>query len=239
MLGSYHLGKICLPGETSVRIRGSLMTIVSGGSRRILDGLRQPLDSLVIKDNGKPMLRLDLLRGPFGSFMLAYLLFYTFQYVTLPLFPLYNVNLLHLTDGDISLGTAFFYIVMTVVSLGLNRVSARRGPRSLLVLGSLLFGAFPLLMYLARDAGLYLAANIAGGGIWAVLNAGLVNRLMERVPENDRPAHMALHNIALNLGILAGSMIGPLFVSQVGLRDVILIGAGLRLVGGLLMVIWG
>ncbi len=95
------------------------------------------------------------------------------------------------------------------------------------------------MMFLAKDAGLYLAANVIEGGIWAVLNAGLINRLMERVPIDDRPAHMSLHNIALNLGILSGSMLGAALVTWVGLKDVMLIGAALRFIGGLLILVWG
>ncbi|GBL17818.1 hypothetical protein EMGBS1_06380 [Chloroflexota bacterium] len=42
---------------------------------------------------------------------------------------------------------------------------------------------------------MYYAAHLVGGGVWGVLNAALLNRLIERVPEDDRPGHMALHNI--------------------------------------------
>ena len=53
------------------------------------------------------------------------------------------------------------------------------------------------------------------------------------------PASMALHNLALNLGIMAGSLAGPLLVEMIGLREALLLGAGLRLLGGLLMIWWG
>jgi MFS family permease len=239
MLSAFHVGRIGLPGEAPVRIRRSLDTFVHTGSQRLLSSMRQPLAGLIAKNTGKPLLRLDLVRSSFGPFLLAYLMFYTFQYVSLPLFPLYNVRNLHLTDGIISIGNAFFYITMMVMSLGLNRIGARRSPRFLLVTGALAFGFFPLIMYLAKDAVLFLAANLVGGCVWAVLNAGLVNRLMERVPGDDRPAHMALHNIVLNLGILSGSMLGAALVSLVGLKEVILIGALARFAGGFLLLIWG
>jgi MFS family permease len=239
MLSSYHVSRIRLPGEPPIHIRSALDMLVRKSSRRILDGWRRFYPVRVANTTGKPLLRLDLLSGRFGPFLLAYLVFYTFQYVPLPLFPLYYVGNLHLMDGTISIGTALFYSAMMVISLGLNRLSAQRGHRFLLVSGALSFGFFPLLMFLAKDATLYLLANILGGGIWAVLNAGLVNRLMERVPVNDRPAHMALHNMALNLGILCGSMFGALLVTWIGLKDVMLLSAGLRFVGGLLMLMWG
>jgi hypothetical protein len=35
-----------------------------------------------------------------------------------------------------------------------------------------------------------------------------LNRMMERVPADDCPAQMALHNRALNLGVLCGVFMG-------------------------------
>jgi predicted MFS family arabinose efflux permease len=40
---------------------------------------------------------------------------------------------------------------------------------------------------------------------------------------------MALHNMALNLGVLAGSLLGPVVAGWVGLREALLLAAGLRL----------
>ncbi len=239
MLSSYHLSRICLAGEPPVQVGNRLVREALDYAHRLWDGIKQVQVRLIAKNPGRPMLRLDLLRGPFGLFLLAYLSLYTFQYVNLPLFPLYNVNILHLKDSTLSLGNALFYLMMTLVSLGVNRLTAKRSHRFLLVSGGLTFGLYPLMIFLAKDATLYLAANVVGGGIWAVLNAGLVNRLMERVPVDDRPAHMALHNIVLNLGILAGSMLGAVLVSLFGLKEVMLIGAGLRFTGGLLVLLWG
>ena len=187
---------------------------------------------------GKRLLRVDLLRGYFGYLLLAYLIFYTFQYVPLSLFPLAFVNLLKLTDGQISLGSALFYGVMLLVSLRLNVLSVRFGHRRLLIFSSVMFGVYPLLLGLAHDATLYWITSIIGGGVWALLGASMTNWLMEKVPAGERPAGMALHNLALNLGILAGSLSGPLLIQWIGLRDALLVGAGLRFLAGILMLLW-
>ena len=62
---------------------------------------------------------------------------------------------------------------------------------------------------------------------------------MERVPEDDRPAHMALHNLALNLGILCGSVLGPLLGDWIGLRQALAVGGVLRFLGGIALGLWG
>mgnify|MGYP001765580055 CR=1 FL=1 len=187
----------------------------------------------------KPLLRMDLVTSPFGLFMAACLAFYTFQYFSIPIFPLYYVNVLHMTDGQISLGGAILHSSMLVGSLFTNRMSVWLGHRKLMLLGVVLFGQYTLFLGLARDATLYYVACLLGGAIFAFLNGGLVNRLMERVPADDRPAHMALHNLALNLGILAGSLLGPLFGEWIGLRDVLYVSTGLRLLAAVLLWRWG
>jgi MFS family permease len=191
------------------------------------------------RPGASPLVRLDLLRGSFGPFLVAFLVFYTVQYIPTPLFPLHFVNNLNLTDGAISLGSALYYTAMLLFSLRVRKASDRYGHYRVLVFGALSYSVYPFLNWLARDARLFWVASIAGGGSWAITSAGLMNRLMEKVPEDDRPAHMALHNLALNLGILAGSLLGPAFVSWFDLRDAILISAGLRFLGGLLLWRWG
>jgi MFS family permease len=180
----------------------------------------------------------DLLHGPFGYLLLAYLIFYSFQYLPLPLFPLTFVKLLHLTDGQISLGSALFYGVMLLLSLRLNLLSARFGHRRLLVSSAILFGVYPLLLGLARDASLYWVASVVGGGVWALLGASAINLLMERAPSGEFPTAMALHNLVLNLGILAGSLSGAVLIEWIGLREALLVGAGLRFLAGFLILVW-
>jgi MFS family permease len=183
------------------------------------------------------LLRPDLLRGPFGPFIGAYLLFYAIQYIAIPIFPLFWVQELRLSDGAISLGNALFYAGMVIGSLRLGAWSARHGHRRLLVVGALLYGAYPLLNGLTRGVALFWVASGLGGAIWGVVNAALLNRLLERVPEDDRPAHMALHNIALNLGILAGSLLGPMLAGWAGLRPTLLLAAGLRVLSGIVFAL--
>jgi MFS family permease len=190
-------------------------------------------------EKAKPLLRLDLLKGPFGSLLAAYLLFYTFQHVPLPLFPLAWVRELHLSDGAISLGNALFYVSMLLASTRVGQASARWGHHRVLILGALTYCVYPLFTGLARDAGLFWVASVTGGFAWAFASAGLINRLMERVPPDDLPAHMALHNLALNLGILGGSLVGPVLGNWLGLRQALLIAAGLRVLSSVLLGLWG
>jgi len=187
----------------------------------------------------KASVRTDLLRGPFGLFMAAYLVFYTFQYFTIPLYPLAYVHQMNLTDGQYSVGSGIFYGTMMLVSLRLRRLSARYGHRRILYSSAMLFALYPLLIGLGHDATLYWVASFFGGAAYALVTAGLINRLMERVPEGERPAHMALHNLALNMGILIGSLSGPLFSQLIGLQSTLILASGLRALAGVVFLFWG
>ena len=239
LMSAYHLSKVRLAPEEPVKIGGFLRDMLRPGTLRLPHAVRPAaglrfLPRLEIRS----LLRLDMLRGPSGLFMAAYLFFYACQYAGIPIFPLYYVHELNLTDGDISLGNAFFYAAVLLASMQLRRISERFGHRGALVGGALIFGSYPLLLGLAHGVGLYLVASLLGGIAWSLAYGGLVNRLMERSPEDDRPAFMAIHNLSLNLGILGGSLVGPLLDDWMGLRPAMLVVAGLRLLAGVLLAVW-
>jgi MFS family permease len=223
MLSSHHLGRLRKSG------------IVAHGAGAVID---EPEQVKILTKRGS-LLRVDLISSPFGIFMLAYLAFYTFQYFPTALFPLAYVEQLQLTDGMIGLGNAMFYSTMMLASFRLSHLSARFGHRKLVIYSAFLFPIFPLFLGMANGPQLYYLACLVGGGVYALLSGGLINRLMERVPADDRPAHMAIHNLALNIGILAGSLLGPLSADLIGLQASIFISVGLRLLAAVFLWLWG
>jgi MFS family permease len=186
----------------------------------------------------RPLIRGDLLRSSFGPLLFSYFCFYATQHVPIPINPLFWVQELHLSDGAIGAGNAMFYVMMVLASMALPAAIARYGNRNVLITGALLYGAYPLLIGLASDSGLFWVASVLGGVVWGLTNAGLLNRLMERVPGDDRPAHMAWHNVILNLGILGGSLLGAGLADWIGLRNGLLTAAVLRMLSGLALLLW-
>jgi len=241
LMSTYHIGKLRLDdSRISVRVNQPIGDLGRPGLLRFVDTFRMPVGlRFMTRHEGKALLRLDLLRGSFGTFLGAYLFFYTFQYLPLPLFPAFIVRNLQLSDGVISLGNGFFYLSMLLISLRLGGLSARFGHRRLLMMSAILYGLYPLLIGLAHGSILYLVASLVGGGVWALTSASLVNRLMEKAPEDERPAYMTLHNLALNLGILFGSLAAPVLSAHLGLQSALMLGAGLRFLAGLLLIFWG
>jgi MFS family permease len=231
-LSTYYLGKLVTPTGQPAWRRVKPPTVSEPLSQAPRLRWWQQLNPL-------KMTRISLLGPSFAWFMAVYLLFYTFQYMSIPLFPLVQVRILDLSNGMISLGSTLFFMVMTIVSLRMVEISTRLGHKRTLALGASLYGIYPLLMGLARGPALFWTASLLGGGVWAITNAGLVNRLMEKVPQNERTSGMALHNLVLNLGIMVGSLSGPLLGAWLGLQPALLVNSGLRFLAGLLFWIWG
>jgi predicted MFS family arabinose efflux permease len=233
VMSSYHLYHLrpVMPmqeaREVPARPIGSLLR---PGSFRLPDAPRVSIGlRFLARSGGKPMIRADLLRGPFGSVLLSFLVFYAVQHLPIPLFPVFWVNELGLSDSAISVGQAGFNGAMFLGSLLAGPVRQRIGRRSLVLASGALYGAYPLFNGLARDEWLFWAGSVAGGVLWGLLNVGLIDYLFDNVPDDDRPAHMALHNLTLNAGILAGSLMGPIVASSIGLRATMFVAAGLRL----------
>ncbi len=208
-------------------IRGHLATRFSAGAR------------FLTRSEGKSLFRPDLLRGPYGKFMLACFVFYACQYLPIPLFPTFFVNELQLTDSTISLGTSFFHATMLLTSVLLRPASKKLGYHRLLVVNAAGYAIYPLLNGITDQVWVFLLASLLGGATWGLLSGALLNRLMERVPGDDRPAHMALHNLALHLGVLLGSFMGPVFSDWIGIRPALLSSAGLRILSAILLIFWG
>jgi MFS family permease len=241
LMSTYHLGRLRRASdEPPLRVGRPLLDFARPGFVRMVDAVRIAVGlRFLTRARGRSLLRLDLLRTTFGPFLFSYLIFYTFQNLPVSLFPLAYVHVLNLTDGDISVGSTLFYLMMLLASLRLPYITARIGHKRLLVVGALGYSLYPILISLARGPALYWLASLLGGILWGLTSAALINRLMERMPEAERPAYMALHNLALNIGTLAGSLSGPLLAEWIGIQPALLLGAGLRILAGLLLMIWG
>ena len=171
--------------------------------------------------------------------MAAYFVFHFSQMLPAPLFPIFWVREVQLSDGLIGWINATFYLAMLVASPFLDRLTRFTGNFRLTVWGALLLALYPLLTALSSGVVLLLVASVAGGVVWAILSGAMINRLMELAPENDRPNHFAVYNLALNVATLSSTMLGPLLADITGLRQAIFVVFVLRVLAGLALARWG
>jgi MFS family permease len=235
-LSSYHLGKVFSKRWIDDQ------ALLQPGQKGLFYQFKQFLgNGKIAVRNIKiaDMLHLDLLRGTFGKFMGAYLIFYCILYIPMPVYTLFLVNTIKVSDGVISLGNSFFYIGMTVFSLLLAKVSRILGHHKVLVIGAVIYILYPLLGGLAQGPLLFYIASLFGGIAWGLANGALINRLFERTPGDKQAAGMALHNLVLNIGMLVGVLFGAWIAEIIGLRDSLLVAGGMRVISVLFLVFWG
>jgi MFS family permease len=184
-------------------------------------------------------LRLDIWHTPYRNILLVFLGFHSAQYLTLPLFTLYTVNVLHLTDANIGTGTALFYLSVLLGSTQFSRFEHKVGHHKLTGWGVVGMSIYPIAMALSHNALHYYLLSIAGGFAWAMVAGAYANYLLERIPEDDRPSHLAWYNIILNAAVLFGSLAGPFLAGYFGLILGLIAFGILRLLAGVAILKWG
>jgi predicted MFS family arabinose efflux permease len=238
-LSSYHLSRLQPVDIIPPRVGRPLSDLArqtgtgSGDVQHKANGLRY-----LLRAENRDWLRLDLLRGPFALFMLAYLAFYITQNMPMPLFPLYLVNQLGISEGAISVGSALFFTTVMIISLSLNWYTQKFGQKAVLVFGAFAYSLFPLMIAAWPGLGMIWLAHAIGGISWGFAGSASLNQLMDRIPADDRPGHMAIHHITMNIGILAGAFLGPLLGDAIGLQTAIFAIGALRLLAAVLIARW-
>jgi hypothetical protein len=241
-MSSYHLRQLQLPalGEprpSSGRSIGDFaepgIVRPAGDSVRSGTGLRFLTR---VRDLRPP--QLAILQGAFGRVWLAFFVFHLALYLAIPVFPLYWVGEIHLPDSIISLGNAFFYVSVFVGSTQIPRLLQRLGNHRATALGAAAMSLYPALTSITHTAGMYLAVNVVSGLAWCLTGAAMGNYILDRIPEDDRPSHLAWVNLAINAAILIGSVVGPLAADSVGLSAALALFAVARLLAALAVWRW-
>jgi MFS family permease len=171
--------------------------------------------------------------------MAAFFLFHFSQLLPAALFPIFWVHEVKLTDGEIGWLSAIFYLTMLLASPLLGPLTSYFGSYRLTVAGALLLALYPLLSAFSFDLTLLILTSMIGGVVWGLLSGSLSNRLLEIIPAEQRPNHLALYNLALNLATLIGTMLGAYLTNWVGLREALLIVTAMRLISGVALARWG
>jgi len=182
------------------------------------------------------VMRFDVLRGPFRKVLLLLFFFHFSHYICTPLYPLYNVNALNLSDDHIGIGTALFYLTVLIGSVQLHRIVNRLGHRRVTGWGVLGMALYPALLAFSRTVWHYYAVSLIGGFTWALAGGAYANYILERIPPADRPSHLAWYNMALNAAILAASFFGTALGNWTGLATALFLSGLLRMLSGILIL---
>jgi MFS family permease len=102
-----------------------------------------------------------------------------------------------------------------------------------------MLGLYPAFLSFAQGAFLFYMASFLGGFAWSLVNAAMINYLLEKVPPSERTGYLAWFILTANAAILIGTLVGPLIGNAIGLTVALLIFAILRTSSGLALLKWG
>jgi MFS family permease len=183
--------------------------------------------------------RIDVWKSPFRITLFLFLGFHLAQYLAVPLFPVYSVRYLQLTDENIGTGTALFYLSVLIASTQLNRIVNHLGHKRVTGWGVTGLCFYPIALAFSTLVWHYYLVSAIGGLIWALVAGASANYLLEKIPVHDRPTHLAWYTVILNLALLVGSLAGPLISNSVGIATALVFAGVLRLLAGLAILKWG
>ena len=200
----------------------------------------QPKPDLV-KQSAFPLhaLRLDIWKTRFRNVLLTLFAFHFAQYLAIPIFPIYNVRILELNDNNIGIGTALFYLTVLLGSTQLRKVVQKMGHKNLTGWSVAGLAAYPLILSISTKVWHFYAVSLIGGLSFAMVSGAYANYMLDHIPANDRPTHLAWYNIILNAAILIGSLAGPAIADAIGLSETLVLIAILRFLAGLSILKWG
>ena len=194
-----------------------------------------------VKPGDSPLhaLRLDIWKSRFRNVLLGLFAFHVAQYLALPIFPIYNVRVLELNDNQIGIGTALFYLTVLLGSTQLGAVVKKIGHKALTGWSVASLAAYPFILSLSTEVWQYYFVSLIGGLGFSMVSGSYANYMLENIPADDRPTHLAWYNIILNAAILIGSLAGPVMADWVGLSTALVLIAALRFLAGLSILRWG
>jgi MFS family permease len=185
------------------------------------------------------LLRLDILSSPFKRVLLALFAFHLAHNLTTPVYPQYNVRVLGLSDNTLGISQALYYLTMLIGSIQLRNVVHRLGHKRVTGWGVVGMSLYPLLLAFTHEVWQFYAIALLGGFTWAWTNGAYANYMLERIPPDDRPSHLAWYTVVLNLAILGGSLGGSAIAAQIGLFSALILFGILRILAGIYILKWG
>jgi MFS family permease len=188
---------------------------------------------------GKKQAWLGILQSPFGK-VLAILIFSQFSLnLAASITPLYQVHGLAMTDATISLGSSVFWVFFFFSSILSGRLFNRLSVKNTTSLGLVLVAVGTLIFAYSIQVWIYVIGQVIGGLGWGLLISGQFNYVLARTPAAGRTAYLTWYNLAMNLALLGGAMLGPVMAGWTGLFEAMLVVAGLRFLAGLALQKWG
>ena len=185
----------------------------------------------------RPALRTMLAQRGFVRFTLATFLFHWGLYLPIPLYTIYRVRVLDISDGWIGTLSMIETSVTVVTWYIWGKVAEKRGSRFVLLLGALGVCLYPFGTALSTSVYPMLVVVAIAGIVSPGWGLGLFNGLLEVAPADHRATYVAVFNTLMNLTACVAPILGITLAGSLGIRPALLIGGVLRLLGFVAFVV--
>jgi len=154
-----------------------------------------------------------------------------------PIIPLFLVRRLDATEGFMAVFGMMELVGGALFSILAPRLIQRFGTRSVMALAMVATGFSALIIAWAPSLTVTLIAAALSGAAWtAAASVGLMSYFMERTPNGETESYSVAFHQAIGLTMFIGPMIGSALANNgADLVSILVLGAGVRFVAGLLL----
>lgn len=247
MITSFIVGQVLkvFPFETGYMVvfglgwLGSMLSAYHLFKVKVVTPQTSPQSSQAQKPSWRGIIRPDVLSGSFRNVLLVMFFFHVAVFLPNPIFPLYQVNELKLTDETIGFGTSLFWILYFLTSTQVGGLSRKYGFKTLTGAGTIIASFATLIFTFSYQVWIYIITQIVSGIGWAIIGGGLVNYVLVNVPPDDRPSYLAWFNLAVNFAVLICGLVAPLITANLGLFGSMVLAVLVRFLAGIAILRWG
>ncbi len=210
MVSLYYLARVVLPHSDSKQHAAA-----------------QPRGPLDIRRS----IRNILTQRDYVRFTGAAFVFHWGLYFPIPLYAIYRVRSLGLSEGWIGALSMLESAVTIVAYFAWGRLAQRRSSRLILLAGVLLVSFFPIGTALSSSPWPLLIVSAVAGIASPAYNLGLFNGLLEVAPGERRATFVAVFNMLMNVAAFISPLLGTSAADWLGVREALLLGGALRIAG--------
>lgn len=216
--------------------------IARAGSFILLKRIKDPDGKHKIVHEGFKHFVRNLGKTNYGKFVIYMTLINFSAMIASPFFSVYmleELNFSYVWFTIINLGQA---VSMLIFMLVWGKFADKYGNKELLIIGSLLIPALPLLWIFNQNRYYLLIPMFIGGIGWAAFNLASSNFVYDSVERDKRETYLAYMNIFAGIGIFLGAGLGGLMIKYLHVRFmniflfVFLVSAILRALTALIMM---
>jgi MFS family permease len=151
-----------------------------------------------------------------------------------PLYAIYWVRVLQVSEGWIGLFSVVGGLTTVVFYPLWGRLATMRGNQSAIVLSTLGLSLYPLITAFSPSVEWIIFVSFLGGVFTSGFGLAFFNRLLEVSPEQHRASYIAAYNTLINVAAFVAPLVSTSLTTVFSIQAMLIVGATMRLLGALL-----